>query len=142
MVIVKLFGDEQIMLNCLAADFDVKNGLMQTKAFKLDTDDAAIDITGTINLASEKLDLYIDPENKSLRIFTLRTPLYVRGTFKDPDIGVHEGPIAARAGAAVALGVIATPLAAILPLLNLGTDDSNDCVPLMKAATQDTKAPK
>ena len=141
MIIVKLFGDEQIVLNCLAADFDVKNGLMHTRAFKLDTEDATIDITGNVNLATEELDLDIDPENKSLRIFTLRTPLYVRGTFKDPDIGVHEGPIAARAGAAVALGVIATPLAAILPLLNLGTDDSNDCVPLMKAATQDTEAP-
>lgn len=142
MVIVKLFGDEQIMLNCLAADFDVKNGLMQTKAFKLDTDDAAIDITGTINLASEKLDLDIDPENKSLRIFTLRTPLYVRGTFKNPDVGVHEGPIAARAGAAVALGVIATPLAALIPLLNLGTNDTNECAPLMKTAKEKPKAPR
>lgn len=141
MIIVKLFGDEQIVLNCLAADFDVKDGLMQTRAFKLDTQDATIDITGTINLATEKLDLDIDPENKSLRIFTLRTPLYVRGTFKNPDVGVHEGPIAARAGAAVALGVIATPLAALLPLLNLGSDDSNECAPLLKAATQETDAP-
>jgi len=141
MVIVKLFGDEQIMLNCLAADFDVKNGLMQAKAFKLDTDDAAIDITGNINLATEKLDLDIDPENKSLRIFTLRTPLYVRGTFKNPDVGVHEGPIAARAGAAVALGVIATPLAALIPLLNLGTNDKNECAPLMKTAKEKPKAP-
>lgn len=141
MVIVKLFGDEQIVLNCLAADFVVKNGLMHTKAFKLDTEDASIDITGTINLSSEKLDLDIDPENKSLRIFTLRTPLYVRGTFKDPDIGVHEGPIAARAGAAVALGTIATPLAAVAALMNLGTDDSDDCTPLMKAASGKTEAP-
>lgn len=141
MIIVKLFGDEQIVLNCLAADFDVKDGLMHTRAFKLDTEDAAIDITGNINLATEKLDLDIDPENKSLRIFTLRTPLYVRGTFKNPDVGVHEGPIAARAGAAVALGVIATPLAALLPLLNLGTNDTNECAPLMKAATEGTDAP-
>lgn len=141
MIIVKLFGDEQVVLNCLAADFNVKNGLMHTNAFKLDTEDATIDITGNVNLATEELDLDIDPENKSIRIFTLRTPLYVRGTFKDPDVGVHEGPIAARAGAAVALGVVATPLAALLPLLNFGTDDSNECAPLMKAATQDTKAP-
>ncbi|WP_397474873.1 AsmA family protein [Pusillimonas sp.] len=141
MVIVKLFGDEQVVLNCVAADFDVKNGLMHTKAFKLDTEDATIDVTGNINLATEELDLDIDPENKSLRIFTLRTPLYVRGTFKDPDVGVHEGPIAARAGAAVALGIIATPLAALIPLLNLGTDDSNECAPLMKTAQEKPEAP-
>ena len=141
MVIVKLFGDEQVMLNCVVADFDVKDGLMHTKAFKLDTEDATIDVTGQINLATEELDLDIDPENKSMRIFTLRTPLYVRGTFKDPNVGVHEGPIAARAGAAVALGVIATPLAALVPLLNFGTDDSNDCAPLMKVAKEKPEAP-
>lgn len=142
MVLVKLFGDEQVVLNCLAADFAIKDGLMQTKAFKLDTEDATIDITGHINLATEALDLDITPENKSLRIFTLRTPLYVRGTFKDPKVGVHEGPIAARAGAAVALGVIAAPLAALLPLLNLGTDDSNDCLPLTQTTPKETRAPR
>jgi len=141
MVIVKLFGDDQVVLNCLASDFDVKNGLMRTRAFKLDTEDATVDITGDINLDTEKLDLDIKPENKSLRVFTLRTPLYVRGTFKNPDVGVHKGPIAARAGAAVVLGVVATPLAALVPLLNLGTADTNECAPLLKAATQKPKAP-
>jgi len=139
MVLVKLFGDEQIVLNCLAADFDIKNGLMQTRAFKLDTEDATIDVTGTINLATEQLDLLVNPENKSLRIFTLRTPLYVQGTFKNPDVGVQAGPIAAKAAAATALGVIATPFAALIPLLNFGTDDSNECAPLLKAANPDAE---
>lgn len=142
MVLVKLFGDEQIVLNCLAADFSVKDGLMQTRAFKLDTEDATIDITGNVNLATEALDLDIKPENKSVRILTLRTPLYVRGTFKDPDVGVHEGPIAVRAGAAVALGLVATPLAAILPLLNLGSNDTNGCAPLLKNGGQEERAPR
>src|SRR3546814_5446502 len=32
MVILKLFGDEQIMLNCLASDFGVKQGLMTARS--------------------------------------------------------------------------------------------------------------
>src|SRR3546814_2017355 len=76
-----------------------------------------IDITGQINLATERLDLDIRPENKTLRIFTLRSPLYAKGTFKNPDVGVQKGPLIARAGAAVVLGVVATPFAALLPLL-------------------------
>jgi hypothetical protein len=141
MLLVKLFGDEQITLNCLASDFAVKNGVMTARGFKLDTPDAVVDITGQINLRREAFDLDVRPENKSVRIFTLRTPLYVKGTFKNPDVGVQTGPLAARAGAAVALGIIATPFAAIVPLLNLGTDDSSECAPLLAAVSDKPKAP-
>src|SRR5690606_10747883 len=73
------------------------------------------------------LNLQILPENRTVRVFTLRSPLYARGTFKNPDVGVEKAPLAARVGAAVALGVVATPLAAILPLLNVGTNESTGC---------------
>ncbi|MGB3288999.1 MAG: AsmA family protein [Burkholderiaceae bacterium] len=141
MVIVKLFGDEQIVLNCMASDFGVKDGVMRARAFRLETDDTIVDITGQINLGTETLDLDIRPENKTLRIFTLRSPLYAKGTFKHPDVGVQKGPLIARAGAAVALGVVASPFAALLPLLNVGTDDSANCTSLVAAAKEDPKAP-
>ena len=128
MVFVKLFGDEQVTLECLAAEFRIDDGLVDTRTFVLETDDAVVTVEGQINLATEVMDLDIHPDNKSVRIFTLRSPLYVAGTFKEPDIGVQKGPVAARAGAAVALGVVATPLAALLPLLNVGTDDETTCV--------------
>ncbi|MBP6018919.1 MAG: AsmA family protein [Burkholderiaceae bacterium] len=148
MILLKLFGDEQVVLNCVAADFGVRDGLMQVRVFKLETDDTTVDITGDINLRSEKLDLDVRPENKTLRIFTLRSPLYAKGTLKDPDVGVQVGPLAARAGAAIALGVVATPFAALLPLLNTGTNDANDCAPVVGDTTkksgsgQDQKEPK
>ncbi|NYT43850.1 AsmA family protein [Alcaligenaceae bacterium] len=141
MVLVKLFGDEQIVLNCLAADFNVKNGVMTAQAFRMETADAVVDITGTINLAKETLDLDIKPANKTVRIFTLRSPLYARGSFKNPDVGVQTGPLAARAGAAILLGVVATPFAALVPLLNVGTDESAGCATLEAAAKEDPKAP-
>lgn len=127
MVFVKIFGDEQVVLQCLAASFRIDDGLMRTQTFILETSDAVVSVDGQINLATEELDLDVHPDNKSLRIFTLRSPLYVRGTFKDPDVGVQTEAVAARAGAAVALGLVATPLAALLPLLNVGTDDTTTC---------------
>lgn len=130
MVFVKLFGDEQVTVQCLAAEFAIEDGLMNTRTFILETDDAVVTVAGTVNLGTEVMDLDIHPENKSLRIFTLRSPLYVEGTFKNPDIGVQKAPVAARAGAAVALGLVTTPLAAILPLLNIGTDDETTCAAL------------
>ncbi|MEO6959853.1 MAG: AsmA family protein, partial [Burkholderiaceae bacterium] len=140
-VMAKLFGDKQIELDCLAGDFKVSNGLMQARTFRLETADAIVDITGQINLANERLDLDIKPENRTLRIFTLRSPLYVKGTFKHPDVGVQKVPLAARAGGAIVLGIIATPFAALLPLLNTGTNDSAGCASLLAAVNKTPKAP-
>ena len=140
-VMAKLFGDKQIELECLAGDFKVSNGLMQARTFRLETDDAIVDMSGTINLANEHLDLDIKPENRTLRIFTLRSPLYVKGTFKHPDVGVQKVPLAARAGGAIALGVVATPFAALLALLNTGTNDSVGCASLITAVNKAPKAP-
>ncbi len=126
-IFVKLFGDEQVMLECLVADFAVKDGLMSTRAFVIETEDAIVTMEGAVSLKKESLDLNIRPQNKTLRIFTLRSPLYARGTFKNPDVGVQAGPVAARAGAAVVLGVVAAPLAALVPLLNVGTDEDSGC---------------
>lgn len=141
-VILKLFGDEQIILNCMASDFSVKNGLMTAQTVRLETDDTIVDVTGQINLKTEAIDLKIRPENKTLRIFTLRSPLYAKGTLKNPDVGVEKTPLAARAGAAIALGVVATPFAALLPLLNVGTAEPTDCMSLGSkgpAKKQETK---
>ncbi|NLC35564.1 MAG: AsmA family protein, partial [Alcaligenaceae bacterium] len=126
-IFVKLFGDEQVMLECLVADFAVKEGVMQTRLFVLETEDAIVTMEGSVSLKNETLNLDIRPQNKTLRIFTLRSPLYAKGSFKHPDVGVQAGPVAARAGAAVALGVIATPLAALVPLLNVGSGDDHAC---------------
>ena len=142
MIMVKLFGDEQVVLNCVAADFGVRDGVMGIRVFQLETDDISVDITGDISLRDEKLNLELRPANRSLRVFTLRSPLYARGTFKNPDVGVQAAPVAARVGAAVALGVVATPFAALVPLLNLGTDDTHGCEPVSGAGDKKLSPPK
>src|SRR5690606_27329370 len=65
-----------------------------------------IEVDGTVNFATEELDLDIDPESKGLRIFSLRSPLYVRGTFAAPRPGVHAGPLALRGTGMLALGAL------------------------------------
>jgi uncharacterized protein involved in outer membrane biogenesis len=64
-------------------------------------------ITGQIDLAKEQLNLTIKPENKSLRLPSLRAPLYITGSFKKPDVDVDKGVLAAKAGSAIALGILA-----------------------------------
>jgi uncharacterized protein involved in outer membrane biogenesis len=139
-VFVKLFGDKQVQMNCTAGDFSVVNGLMHTRSFVMDTDDAVINISGDVNLARELLALDVRPRSKGLRVISLRTPLYVHGTFKNPDVGLYKRAIALKAGAAVALAAIA-PLAAVAPLINLGGTASTDCAGLLAEASVKPTAP-
>lgn len=134
-VFVKMFGDKQVQLNCMASDFVVERGQAQTRRFVVDTDEAVINVTGSVDLANERLNFDVRPQTKGMRIVSLRTPLYARGTFSDPDVGVAKGPLALKAGAAVALGII-NPLAAILPLVNPGNVEPIDCAAALKQATQ------
>ncbi|CAI1175577.1 Uncharacterized protein involved in outer membrane biogenesis [Serratia entomophila] len=117
-LVAQLFGDDVVGINCAAADVGIRNGVAAPRLFVFDTENAIINITGNTNFATERLDLSIDPESKGMRVLTLRSPLYVKGTFKHPDAGVKAGPLIARGAAAVALGVVLTPAAALLALVS------------------------
>lgn len=140
-VLTKLFGDRQVPLNCMAADFKVTDGLMQTRAFIVDTEDATIRVDGNINLDKEAYNLTIYPDSKGLRLISLRSPLYIQGSFKDPDVGVDKGVIALKGGAALALGTAAAPFAALLALINAGPDQDSPCAPLLAQAKKKPVAP-
>jgi uncharacterized protein involved in outer membrane biogenesis len=139
-VVSKLFGDKQVKLHCLAGDFPIKNGVMDIRTFILDTDDALINVEGRIDMKEEQLDLIIRPKSKGLRIISLRSPLYVSGSFKNPDVGVDKTVLALRAGGAVLLGVMA-PVAAILPLINVDRDQQADCANLLDEVKKQPVAP-
>lgn len=140
-VIAKVFGDRQVQLNCMAADFGIKDGLMDARTFVIDTQDATILVDGAINFDNEKIDLTINPESKGIRIISLRTPLYVKGTFKEPDVGLDKGVLALKAGAATALGTLAAPLAALLALINPGPGEEVPCGQLIADASKKPTAP-
>ena len=107
---------------------------------KLDTEDAIITVSGQIDLARELLALDVRPKSKGLRIITFRSPLYVAGSFKSPDVGVNKGVLALKAGGAIALGVVA-PVAGLLPLVNIGADQQTDCAGLLAEAERKPSAP-
>ncbi|MEO8810174.1 MAG: AsmA family protein, partial [Rhodanobacter sp.] len=116
-IIGKLFGDKTVKINCAATDMTAKSGLFDMRLFVFDTGDAVINVDGTVNLATEKLDLDVKPHTKGMRILSLRSPLYVRGSLKHPDVGVQKGPLLLRGAGAVALGAIAAPAAALIALI-------------------------
>lgn len=126
-IVGAIFGDDEVRINCAAANLDLRGGVATPRLFAFDTENALINVTGTTNFASERLDLTIDPESKGIRIMTLRSPLYVRGTFKNPDAGVKAGPLIARGAVAAALATLVTPAAALLALISPSEGSDNQC---------------
>lgn len=140
-ILAQLFGDRQVKLNCLAGDFKVTKGVMDSRAFVMDTEEATLYVNGQINLAQEQLNLTLKPDSKGVRIVSLRTPLYVTGTFKQPSVNVDKGMLALKAGSALALGVLAPVATALLPLVNLGPGKDSECAQLLAQVDKKPVAP-
>ncbi|KAG8153103.1 AsmA family protein [Burkholderia catarinensis] len=140
----KLFGNRDVNINCAAIDFVATDGILDPKVFALDTDDALINVDGPVNLRDESIDLKIHPHTKGFRIFSLRSPLYAKGTFKNPKVGVDAGALALRAGAMIGLGLI-NPFAALIPLIAPSNNRDVPCSELfgqMKAKAAQKAAAK
>lgn len=129
----RLFGDDEVKINCAVADLGIKQGLMATRLFVVDTENAVIKVDGNANFADERLDFTVTPASKGFRVFSLRSPLYVRGTFKQPDAGVQVTSLALRGVGLVALGVTVAPAAGLLALVApSGGNQPSQCEPLLR----------
>lgn len=140
-IVSKLFGEnKEVHLRCAVADFTVVDGLATTRVVKMSTDDAIVEATGTIDLGTEELNLRIKPESLEWKFFSLRSPLYVKGTFGDPNVGVEAGPLLLRAGAAVVAAAVAPAALALVPITVPAADDDTHCKPLLDLGKQPVKA--
>ena len=120
----KLFDNDMVRINCAAVDLPANDGVFDARLFMLDTRKATIRVDGTINLSSERLDLTVKAHTKGPRLLSLRSPITIQGTLKNPDVGVKPGPLIAQAAGAIALGAVAAPAAALLALISPGEDDN------------------
>jgi len=130
-LISKMRGDQLIDIHCAAAAFSVKDGVANADLFVFDTENALVDISGTVNLRDERVDLTLHPHTKGLRIFSLRSPLHAEGSFQHVEVGVDKKALLARGGGAIGLGLIAAPLAALVPLIAPSGDEEKSCTPLI-----------
>ncbi|OOW80647.1 hypothetical protein Xclt_16235 [Xanthomonas axonopodis pv. clitoriae] len=121
-----LTKDRQIPVRCIFGDFGVQDGLMQSRALAFDSTDTIIVGEGNISLKNETLDLLLRPRPKDRSILSLRSPLRIGGTFKDPSFRPDFKALGVRGAIAVALGSIAPP-AALLATFEPGPGKDSDC---------------
>lgn len=121
-----LTKDKKVPIRCAFGDFKTTNGVMQSRALAFDTADTIIIGEGTINLREETLDLKLRPRPKDRTLISLRSPLHVGGTFKQPSFRPDLARVGLRGALAIALGSIAPP-AALLATIDLGGGEDSNC---------------
>jgi AsmA family protein len=130
-----------VPVRCAVMDFGIKKGLMNSDVFVIDTKETNILGEGQISLAEETIKMKLSPQPKDFSIMSLRTPVHITGTLKEPTI-YPDKMLAIRAGAAVLLGVLATPLASLIPLIETGPGEDNNCRALIASVKQPQPAHK
>jgi uncharacterized protein involved in outer membrane biogenesis len=118
-------------VRCFIGDFGLNHGIVDTRAILLDTGQAIVRGSGTIDLRDQRIDYRISAKPKHFSIGSLSAPIDITGTLKDPGIAPAVAPLAERGAAAVALGILAAPLA-ILPTIQLGVNDPHQCADLVR----------
>lgn len=128
-------------IQCLITDFVLQQGLVDARTVLLDTDEARVGGKGSINLRDESLKLVLDTESKHFSIGSLPAPVDITGTLGKPSVMPDLAVVGARAGAAVGLGILLTPLGALLPTIQLGTGEDGACAGLLASAKTPPRVP-
>jgi hypothetical protein len=121
-------GGTSVVLNCAAADFDVKKGVATSRALVADSPYSTIAGEGKIDLGRETFDMRVVPRPKAVTL-NVSVPIKIGGTFQNPNIRPDELAVARKLAGLV--GIFAFPPAAVLGLGELGTWD-NPCIQILK----------
>lgn len=126
--VAALADSDQVPMNCTYLRFDAIQGNARLKQLFISTRDSNITGGGSIDLASERMDLTVESRAKDFSLLSGNSPVQLQGTLKDPQVSVVTGELVARALASVAGALIAPPLA-ILPWIEagLGEDSGAGC---------------
>jgi hypothetical protein len=126
---------EPVQINCGLIGFTVRGGVAAADPILIDTKQNVILGRGGFSFKTEALDLSFRADAKKVSLFSGQSPVGLGGHFASPSINVVSPQLLARAGAAVGLGLVATPLAAVLAFVDVGDAKGAACGPVLAGAT-------
>jgi AsmA family protein len=119
-------------------NLEAAQGVVHSRTLVLDTDAALVAGSGELRLDTQTLDLQIRGRPKHPTL-ALHAPITVSGTLTKPRVAVQKSGALLQGGAAVTLGTVLTPLAAVLAFVDPGLAHDADCTALLAEAS--SKAP-
>ena len=81
---------EETPVRCAVARFQAHDGTLTASTLVLDTEPVVITGSGSIQLASQALDLQLQGQPKELRLLRLRAPVAIHGTLEHPSFSVEK----------------------------------------------------
>lgn len=117
-------GDDALKMDCALVQMTAKNGVATADVGIVDTTDTTLLVSGQVSLSQETLGLKLTAKPKDVSPLTLRAPLNVSGTFADPSIRPEGKNLSIKLLAAAVLAAV-NPLAAVIPLVDLGDKTAN-----------------
>lgn len=133
-----LAGDKPVPIRCIVGDFKVKDGTMHSEAIVIDTSDTNIKGKGRIDLETEKMNIELRPRPKDGSILSLKSPIFIEGTLKQPSVNIGSKELLVRGGVAAAASVALTPFVGALAFVEPGLGKDSRCAQLITEMNKDT----
>jgi len=136
--VTKMFSGKlkkPVQINCGLIAFTVRNGVAAADPIVIDTDKNVLLGRGGFSFRNESLDLAFRADGKKFSLFSGQSPVGLDGYFAKPHIDVISPQLIARGGVGAALGIVASPLAAVLAFVDIGDAKSAACGPILSGAT-------
>lgn len=126
-------------VQCFVLDMPLKDGILSTDTFLLQTSEARSVGKGTVDFKNQTLDYSLTTRSTHFSIGSLPGPINITGKLGKP--GIAPGAeVVARAGAATGLGIVLAPLA-LLPTIQFGVGDAGVCAGALQDARAHPAAP-
>lgn len=122
-------------IRCGLAAFTVADGVARADPVIFDTGRAVYRMKGDFSFRTEAIDLSLRGDSKEFSLFAGQSPIGVGGWFAAPAIHPISKQLLTRAGASVALGVVATPIASLLAFVDPGDAKNTNCAAVEAAKT-------
>ena len=126
---------EPVQVNCGLIAFTVRNGVAAADPILIDTTKNVMTAKGGFSFRNESIDLGFRADGKKFSVFSGQSPVGINGYFAAPGINVISPQLLARAGAGIGLGVLASPLAAVIAFVDPGDAKAAACGPVLAGAT-------
>jgi uncharacterized protein involved in outer membrane biogenesis len=121
-------------IRCGIAEFRAHAGILTAQRIVFDTGPVLAQGSGDIDLRDETVNLTIQGKPKGFRLLRLGAPITVKGSLQAPKVGVDVAKAVPQALLSAAIGILAAPVAAIIPFLHAGGPSDVDCPALMAQA--------
>jgi uncharacterized protein involved in outer membrane biogenesis len=126
---------EPVQINCGLIAFTVRGGIGAADPILIDTAGNVIAGRGGFSFKNEALDLRFEANAKKFSLFSGQSPVGIDGYFGGPRLDVVSGELIARGGVGLGLGILASPLAAVIAFVDVGDAKAADCGPVLAGAS-------